>query len=215
MKGLSLELRGNTEIRVRGWIEKTMQSNENEAYYNAGADEMLEILACFWLSRLEQEKECLKIRETIINDEFEDNAKDYLKATQSFNIMAQEFFKLGFKTGFKLAIESDRNTLCVPALQQEFLNDDENETDEKQEKSLINLASKVGVTTEYMRNLLNQHIISQDCLDSPIQDQIVLEKYENEPYYDILYEVFSKTSHAYFELGFDTRDLMLRQGVKN
>ena len=83
-------------------------------------------------------------------------------------------------------------------------------TDEKQEKRQTNLAAEMGVTKAYIRDLLSQHIIFQDCLDSPIQDQIILEKYEDEPYYHILYEVFNKTSHAYFKLGFDTRDLMLK-----
>jgi len=130
MKGLNLELRCDIEMKVRECIEKSMQSNKdfnkNEAYYNAGIDEMLEIMACFWLSQLEQQKVCLKIRESIIDDEFEENVKDYFKASQSLNMFAQEFFKLGFSTGFKLAIESSKNILIMPVPEnQETVNDNE------------------------------------------------------------------------------------------
>ena len=112
---LVLELKCDADIKVRNRAEKLMQVkkdfNQNEAYYNVGADEMLEIMACFWLSRLEQEEACFKIRDSIIDDEFEENVKDYLKASQTFNMTAQEYFKLGFATGFKLSVEADRNTL--------------------------------------------------------------------------------------------------------
>ena len=116
MRYLSLELRCDADMKVREQAEKSIQNskdfNQDEAYYNVGADEILEIMACFWLAQLEKEATCFKIRETIIDDDFENNVIDYLKASQSLNLIAQEYFKLGFMTGFKLAVEGDRNTLC-------------------------------------------------------------------------------------------------------
>jgi flagellar biosynthesis/type III secretory pathway protein FliH len=124
MKDLTLELSCETDMKAREWIEKSIQTNKetnpNEAYYNAGADEMLDIVACFLLSQFENEQACIEIRQAILNRDFEDNTKDYLQASQSANMLIQEFFKSGVKKGFKLAIESFRNTLEIPAI-----NDDE------------------------------------------------------------------------------------------
>jgi len=126
MQGLNLELRCDIDIKARergeSLLARNGDLNKNEAYYNVGADEILEIVACYCLSQLEREEECLKLREAIINDEFEENVKDYSKASQSANLLIQEFFKLGFKSGFKLAKEADKNTLSMPvsAIHNEF-----------------------------------------------------------------------------------------------
>ena len=126
MTALDFDLRCDIDFKVRERTKKLTKSDQNEAYYNAGANDTLEIMACLWLSQLEKEEACLNIRESIINDEFEENAKDYFKASQAFNMTAQEYFKLGFATGFKLAVEANRNTLSMPALaHQHAINDDE------------------------------------------------------------------------------------------
>jgi len=76
-----------------------------------------------------------------------------------------------------------------------------------------NLAEELGVSMEYMRNLLCQQIIFQDGLDSPISNFLILEKYEDEPFYELLCETYKKAFLTAFKLGFDVRDLMARQSI--
>ena len=69
----------------------------------------------------------------------------------------------------------------------------------------MNLASK-KITKEYICDLLMQSII-QESLDKDIRNQI-LDKFENEPYYEFLIDVYDEISLAYFKLGFEFHSLI-------
>jgi len=76
-----------------------------------------------------------------------------------------------------------------------------------------NLAEELGVSKEYIHNLLSHQIITQDSLDSPIYDYLILDEYEDEPFYELLCEICYKAFHTAFKFGFDTRDLMSSQSI--
>ena len=66
---------------------------------------MLDLVTHSLLEALETSDECQAIRARIINDEFEENAKDYISACDSMNQMGEAYFKLGFRSALKLAME--------------------------------------------------------------------------------------------------------------
>ena len=76
-----------------------------------------------------------------------------------------------------------------------------------------NLAEELGVTKEYIRNALSHQIINEDSLDSPIYDFLILDAYEDEPFFDLLCESCYQAFHTAFKFGFDTRDLMSSQSI--
>lgn len=71
---------------------------------------MIDIVTSCLLDKLEQGEECKEIRNKIINDEFEENAIDYIKACRSINDTAEEYFRLGFTSGISLIVEANRKS---------------------------------------------------------------------------------------------------------
>ena len=69
---------------------------------------MLDLVTHSLLEALESGEECQAIREKVINDEFEENVKDYLAACNSINQMGEAYFKLGFRSALRLAMEVDQ-----------------------------------------------------------------------------------------------------------
>jgi len=72
-----------------------------------------------------------------------------------------------------------------------------------------NLAEEVGVSREYICELIRQNIINQDGLDSPIYDFLILDEYENEPYFDLFCNILNKAQHTYFQFGFDAHAVLM------
>jgi len=69
----------------------------------------------------------------------------------------------------------------------------------------MNLASQ-KITKEYICDLLMQSII-QESLDKDIRNQI-LDKFEDEPHYELLVDIYDEISLAYFKLGFEIHNLI-------
>jgi len=69
---------------------------------------MLDLVTHSLLEALETGDECQAIRTKILNDEFKENAKNYTSACDSMNQMGEAYFKLGFRSALKLAIEVDK-----------------------------------------------------------------------------------------------------------
>ena len=62
------------------------------------------------------------------------------------------------------------------------------------------------MTKEDICDILIQTII-QESLDKDIRNRI-LDKYEDEPYYEILADVYDEVGRAYVKLGFELHSLM-------
>ena len=62
------------------------------------------------------------------------------------------------------------------------------------------------MTKEDIFDVLMQTII-QESLDRDIRNRI-LDKYEDEPYYEVLADVYDEIGRAYVQLGFDLHSLM-------
>ena len=77
-----------------------------------------------------------------------------------------------------------------------------------QEKNAVNNC-KIGIdiTKEEIRDMIMYTILIHECRDSNIRDGI-LDKFENEPYYETLVGIFDEISNAYFKLGFEIHSLM-------
>jgi len=100
------------------------------------------------------------------------------------------------------------------------------------EKSLNgNLALAIGATKEYICEKLKYNILTHDILDSEIRDSILDEElmnyvklthegydnktreeiraeFEDTPLYNAMYQLFNRTTYTYFQIGFDTHQVM-------
>ena len=70
-------------------------------------------------------------------------------------------------------------------------------------------------TKEYLHDAIRHQILNEDGLDGAIYDHLILDEYEDEPYFDLLCDVYRKAKHTYFQLGFDTRDIMVSTPLKS
>ena len=66
---------------------------------------MLDLITHSLLEALEVGEECKAIREKIIDEKFDENAKDYISACASMNEMGEAYFKLGFRSALRFAME--------------------------------------------------------------------------------------------------------------
>ena len=64
----------------------------------------------------------------------------------------------------------------------------------------------IKMTKDDVCHILMQAII-QDSLDKEIRNRI-LDKFEDEPYYEMLADIASDLGHAYFKLGFEVCNLI-------
>ena len=67
----------------------------------------------------------------------------------------------------------------------------------------------IKLTKEEICDILFQTLCVQECLDKDIRNGI-MDKFANEPYYDVLVDTFDEISRAYFKLGFDVHNLITR-----
>lgn len=76
---------------------------------------------------------------------------------------------------------------------------------QESEEVLINPNKNEGgieIKREEVRDLLMYVLLTHECRDSKIRDSI-LDKYEEQPYYEQAVEVFNQVSEVYFKIGFD------------
>ena len=105
---MDLELKYEVDERVANKIkvsveELQMNLEEREGYYNEGANDMLDMIALYFLANLDGEETNIKNR--MIEDGFQDKATSLNKSWYIFETASEKYFQLGFKTGFKKAIE--------------------------------------------------------------------------------------------------------------
>ena len=109
---MDLELKYEVDERVAKKINvdvEQLQMNlaERESYYNEGANDMLDMIALYFLFTLDDEE--TKIKNKMLDLGYTEKSIGFNKSWFIFEQTGKEYFQLGFKTGFKKAIEMQRN----------------------------------------------------------------------------------------------------------
>jgi len=111
-----------------------------------------------------------------------------------------------------------------------FINSEDNKN--QQDKLQIrNLALELGITKEYTHELLVYNVLNHDILDTDVRDDIldgelmayikktrdgyenktqqeIRDEFEDDDFYQALYNVFNRSSHFYLQLGLDMGEVM-------